>query len=222
MNDRLASIISGLLQEEINRKGFANFAVSAGRTPMGLLNLLADKEVDWAKVNLTLADERWVKTSSRDSNEKELRETLLQGKAGAARFFPLRGESQDLDRRHLAGVEKTLLEAGAFPFDILTLGLGEDGHTASLFPCADEIYEAMDPGNPDLLARISPRTAPYDRITFTRAALQHSGKIFLHIIGATKLEVLKKAEDGDNPMEMPVRAFLKHPSLDLEIYWAPR
>lgn len=221
LDDRLASVISSALMHEIQAKGHANLAVSGGRTPLGLFKLLAEKEIDWGKVNLTLADERWVKTSSRDSNEKTLRETLLQSHAAAARFIPLR-QGNELERGQLDRIEEQLREADAFPFDVLTLGMGEDGHTASLFPSADEIYEAMAPENPHLLTRIVPKTAPYDRVTFTLAALLKSRKVYLHLLGSSKLEVLKRAEEGDSPMEMPIRAFLQDPELDMDIYWAPK
>lgn len=221
LDERLASAISSLLMHEIQAKGHANLAVSGGRTPVGMFKLLCEKELDWSRVNLTLADERWVKTSSRDSNEKMLRETLLQSHAAAARFIPLK-QGAELERGLLDDIERQLKEASAFPFDVLTLGMGEDGHTASLFPSADEIYEAMAPENPHLLTRIVPRTAPYDRVTFTLAALLQSRKVFLHLLGSSKLEVLGRAEEGDNPMEMPIRAFLQQPELDMEIYWAPK
>lgn len=221
LDERLAGVISSALTHEIQAKGYANLAVSGGRTPAGLFRLLCGKELDWSKVNLTLADERWVKTSSRDSNEKLLRETLLQSHAAAARFIPLKQDGE-LERGRLDVIEAQLREANAFPFDVLTLGMGEDGHTASLFPSADEIYEAMAPENPQLLTRIVPKTAPYDRVTFTLAALLHSKKVCLHLLGSSKLEVLKRAEEGDNPMEMPIRAFLQHPELDMDIYWAPK
>lgn len=221
LDERLAVEIAGLLMRAIQDKGYANLAVSGGRTPAGLFVLLREKELDWAKVNITLADERWVKTTSRDSNEKMLRENLLQSRAAQARFIPLR-QGTDLNRETLDGIEAQIREANAFPFDVLTLGMGEDGHTASLFPSADEIYEVMAPDNPHLLAKVVPKTAPYDRVTFTLAALLQSRKVFLHLVGSNKLEVLRKAEEGDKMVEMPVRAFLQHPGLDLEIHWAPR
>lgn len=221
LDERLASEICSQLHEQIQIKGHANLAVSGGRTPVNLFQLLSGKDIDWSRVNVTLADERWTKTSSKDSNERILRDTLLQDKAASAHFIPLKQEGEP-DRETLAEVERQLREASAFPFDVLTLGMGEDGHTASLFPSADEIYQAMDPDNPDLLCGIVPKTAPYDRVSFTLAALLQSRKIYLHLVGAAKLEVLARAEAGDNVMEMPVRAFLQHPDLDLDIYWAPR
>src|SRR5690606_10801527 len=115
----------------------------------------------------------------------------------------------------LLRVEKKLLDAKAFPFDVLTLGMGDDGHTASLFPCAGEIYEAMAAANHRLLMKISPATAPYDRISFTLPALLQSREVFLHLTGPAKLEILKKASAGVNAIEMPVRAFIQHAALNL-------
>lgn len=221
LDDRLATDICQLLLEAIEQKGHANLCVSGGRTPAGLFAQLSEREIDWSRVNICLADERWVKTSSRDSNEKTLRETLLNSHAEKARFIPLK-QGIEADRRTLDDIEQQIREAHAFPFDVLTLGMGEDGHTASLFPSGDEIYEVMRADNPHLLGKVVPKTAPYDRVTFTAAALMQSRKVYLHIIGAIKLDVLRKAEEGDNAVEMPIRAFLHNPDLDMEIFWSPR
>ncbi|MEX2367538.1 MAG: 6-phosphogluconolactonase [Pseudohongiellaceae bacterium] len=220
LNEALAQEIASTLDREIRAKGYANLAVSGGRTPAGMFSLLSEKALDWANVNITLVDERWVETTSRDSNEKLLRETLLQNNAGAAHFIPLK-QDLELTESALQKITAQLQHDKAFPFDMVTLGLGEDGHTASLFPCADEIYTAMSETNPDLLIKLTPRTAPYNRISFTLNALLRSGKICLHLVGSNKLEVLKRARSADNIMEMPIRAFLQNEQIDFTIYWAP-
>src|SRR5690554_3056422 len=81
LDDRLASEITNLLVEAIQERGHANLGVSGGRTPTGLFAMLRERAIDWRRVNICLVDERWVKTSSRDSNERTLRETLLVGEA---------------------------------------------------------------------------------------------------------------------------------------------
>ena len=221
LDERLATAVCEHLEQAIKDRGRANLAVSGGRTPTALFHLLAEKTIDWSKVNVVLADERWVKTSSKDSNEKLVRETLLQSHAAQANFISLK-QDEELSPEVLERTEAQIREAGAFPFDVLTLGLGEDGHTASLFPCSAEIYDVMAPHNEHLLRQVSPQTAPYDRVTFTLAALLQSKKVFLHVVGSSKLDVLKQAEAGENPMEMPIRALLQDSELDMEIYWAPR
>ncbi len=221
IDDYLSSTIAHALEQAIITKGHANLAVSGGRTPREMLIKLAAHKLPWQQVNVVLVDERWTDIQSSDSNEHMLRDTLLQGPAADARYHSIRPEGEP-NADSLADVSIRLLQADAFPFDVLTLGLGEDGHTASLFPCADEIYQAMSMDNPALLMRIRPTTAPYDRISFTLQALLQSRKVFLHATGQTKKQVIARALEGDNTLEMPVRAFLHHPSLDLEVCWAAR
>ncbi|MDT8399628.1 MAG: 6-phosphogluconolactonase [Pseudomonadales bacterium] len=221
LNERLATEVAALLEAAIAARGFANLAVSGGKTPRNLYRILAKKNLAWSQVNLLLVDERWVANDSADSNEHMLRECLLQDAARAAHYISIR-PGQELSAASLRDIENTLMNAQALPFDVLLLGMGDDGHIASLFPCADEIYPAMAADNPALLMKISPQTVPYDRISFTLKVLLQSRKTFLLLLGAGKRQILKQALAGDNIMQMPVRALLGARDLDLDIYWAPR
>lgn len=216
----LAAEISSSLQGSLARKDKANLAVSGGQTPVNLFSILAESPLDWSRINVTLADERWVSPTSVESNERLVRETLLKKRAAAAHFIPLKRDGE-LAAGTLDVIESQLEKNRAFPFDVLTLGMGEDGHTASLFPCAENINQAMADTNKRLLTTIIPGSAPYVRISFTLQALLQSRRIFLHLTGERKLAVLNRARAGDNVMEMPIRAFLQRPELDFSIYWSP-
>jgi len=219
LDSALAVTITNLLSEAIKQKGKASIAVSGGSTPKGLFSILSKSEIDWSKVTITLADERWVDLDSKDSNTRLVHENLLQDNASAAKFFHLKQgdvlSSETLTDLNLAANNSLL------PLDVLILGMGEDGHTASLFPCSEQIVEGLDETNSDVLLSVEPKTAPHQRITFSFASLSASENVFLHLCGDNKQTVLRKALNGDDKFEMPIRAFLHHPSLQTQIYWAP-
>ncbi len=215
----LATTVSDLLAKAIKEKGKASLAVSGGSTPKGFFSVLSQSDIEWSKVTITLADERWVPMDSDASNTRLVHENLLQDKAAKAKFFHLKQGDELTDETLIdlnVAASKTLL-----PLDVLILGMGEDGHTASLFPCSDEINAGLDETNDAVLMKVQPKTAPNQRISFTFASLITSKNIFLHSCGEGKKTVLTQALNGDDPFEMPIRAFLQHPSLNTQIFWAP-
>ena len=219
LDNELARTVSTILAKAIKDTGKASIAVSGGSTPKGFFSVLSQSDIDWSKVTITLADERWVPIDSDASNTRLVHENLLQNKAKEAKFFHLK-QGNELTSETLADLNmaasKTLL-----PLDVLILGMGEDGHTASLFPCSDEITSGLDITNDAVLLKVQPKTASHQRISFTFASLITSKNIFLHSCGEGKKTVLTQALEGDNPFEMPIRAFLQHPSLNTQIFWAP-
>mgnify|MGYP000473160623 FL=1 len=218
LDSALAEQVSTLLQSALALKGKASIAVSGGSTPKGFFKALSEKDLDWKKVTITLADERWVDINSSDSNTRLVHEHLLQNKATAAKFFHLKqGEhlcDETLVDLNLAA-NNTLL-----PLDVLILGMGEDGHTASLFPCSKEIQQALNQANPNALMKVVPTTAPHQRITFSFAALSASKNVFLHISGDSKKQVLGNALASTDIYAMPIRAFLHNDSITTQVYWA--
>lgn len=214
----LSDQVANILEQAIITKGKASLAVSGGSTPKGFFKALSLKDLPWDKVTITLADERWVDINDEASNTKLVHECLLQNNAIAAKFFHLKqGELMDTETLQdlNVGAKNALL-----PFDVLILGMGEDGHTASLFPCSDEIDLALSADNSDVLMQVIPKSAPHQRITFTFSSLITSKNIFLHISGQSKKDVLNKALSGNNIVDMPIRAFLQHPHSDTKVYWA--
>ena len=106
------------------------------------------------------------------------------------------------------------------PLDVLILGMGEDGHTASLFPCSAQIKQGLDINNENALMKVEPTTAPHQRITFSFASLSKSKNTFLHLCGESKKQVLDKALNGDDIFEMPIRKFLHTDNINTQVYWA--
>ena len=131
LDQALAARVVSSLQQGIAQRGTAHLVVSGGSTPVNLFSILADVDIDWSCVVVLLADERCVPVDHEDSNERLVRETLLTAKAHQAQFVSLLPTPED-EIANIAGLS-TLL--GALPrFDMVLLGMGEDAHTASLFP----------------------------------------------------------------------------------------
>ncbi len=218
LNIELAKSVSQILSDAIKSKGKASLAVSGGSTPKGFFNVLSKIDIEWSKVTITLADERWVAIDSQDSNTLFVYENLLQNNAAAAKFFHLK-QGDEFSEEMLNSLNiavKTIL----LPLDVVILGMGEDGHAASLFPCSDQIRQGLE-GSDDLaLLKVIPKTAPHKRISFSFAALSKSAHTFLLLYGENKRVILNQALVAKDVYEMPIRAFLHHPTLQTQIYWA--
>ncbi|WP_416696246.1 6-phosphogluconolactonase [Candidatus Pseudothioglobus sp. Uisw_050_01] len=212
----LCQSIGEILIEEIRKKGHASIAVSGGSTPIPLFNELSLLNINWTKVDLTLADERWVDPKSADSNELLVRTHLIKNKASKVNFIPLKNDSKTVQDGQKNSEE--LLKNITLPFDVVVLGMGPDGHTASLFPCSEELSDAMDLNNPNMLVLTYPKTAPYQRICLTAKVIADSKNIFLHLNGSSKLHTLESAMKYKDSSKMPIYAFLEN---GLSIYWSP-
>lgn len=216
LDEALADNIANILVNAVKLKGRASIAVSGGSTPKGFFKALSQKKLPWKSITITLADERWVDIDSNDSNTKLVHENLLQNEALNAKFFHLK-QGEKLTSETLADLNVAAQQL--LPLDVLILGMGEDGHTASLFPCSDEIEQCLSLNTPPLLS-VVPKTAPHQRISFSFAALAQSKNTFLHISGESKKQVLVKALAEHNIKEMPIRAFLQAENINTQVYWA--
>ncbi|HEX7012411.1 MAG TPA: 6-phosphogluconolactonase [Steroidobacteraceae bacterium] len=207
------------LEEAIEARGQASLVVSGGRTPVKLFEQLSAEPLDWAKVRVTLADERWVETNSSESNERLVREKLLTGRAATAHFVGLKNPAPtpeagaDWATRALTRVPR--------PFDVVVLGMGEDGHTASLFPGSMALARALDPSAAPACIAVNALKPPHARVSLNLAALLDSRRIVLHIEGDTKWQVYQQARQPGPPAELPVRAILQQREVPVDVYWAP-
>jgi 6-phosphogluconolactonase len=217
LNIQFAEKIVALLNQGIQSRGKASLVLSGGRTPVGLFKQLSQQKLDWSKVDITLADERWVPVDDDASNEKTIRTHLLQGKASAATYYSLKTEAEDAEN----GVDELTAQLASIqtPFDVLILGMGEDGHTASLFPCSAQIDDGLNLESGNSYIAVKPSTAPNQRISLTLPSLLNSHHTFLHLTGESKRQVLQTALSGDDEREMPIRAILNR--ANVELVWAP-
>ena len=214
LDQALATHVASRLQQGIAERGTAHLVVSGGSTPIKLFSILADADIEWDRVVVLLADERWVPVDHEDSNERLVRETLLIGKAKSAQFLSLLPTPDD-EITNIAGLS-TLL--GSLPrFDVVLLGMGEDAHTASLFPCAAALREGLTTAQGALITR--PRNAPHQRVSMSKQRLQATDHGVIHIVGARKKAVLERARKSEDEMRFPISAFLGPSGFDC--WWAP-
>ncbi|MDX1837172.1 6-phosphogluconolactonase [Legionella taurinensis] len=216
LNEQFVNEITGILDQAIQARGQAYLVVSGGSTPKALFQRLAQADLDWQKVTITLSDERCVAPTDPDSNETLVRSYLLKHQAAYAQFISLHSDKPTQDER-LLDIEDRLKTLPVF--DIVILGMGEDGHTASLFPCSEQIEAGLHDERLIVLS-IVPKTAPYPRISLSKSRLLKSRHVYLHLVGENKLAVLNLALASDRATAMPIRAFLQHPGTDVQVMFA--
>ncbi|WP_137972913.1 6-phosphogluconolactonase [Pseudomonas sp. F(2018)] len=212
----LAVTVANALRLAIGECGAASLVVSGGRSPIAFFERLARQELDWSRVAVSLADERWVPVGHADSNEGLVRRHLLQGAAAKARFIGLYQPAATLEEAAMLA-HQALAELPQ-PIDVLVLGMGEDGHTASLFPASGNLDLAL---SADCAQRCLPMHAPSvprQRLSMPLALLAGARLTLLAVQGRGKLDTLRQALAAEGDAQMPIRAFLRRP---LEIYWCP-
>lgn len=196
---QLARHIARRLREAITTRGHAVLAVSGGKSPVAMFEQLRQQTVAWSHVSVLLVDERCVPHDHADSNTALVRTHLLQGAAAAAHFVPffdqLPASLDDRALEALAGAANERLAAQPWPMDVAVLGMGEDGHTASIFPGAAGLARALHGSGPVTWLRPGPASnAPHPRLTLTLPALLATREIALSITGASKLAVFQQAQ----------------------------
>ena len=216
----LAEHLAAALRRDIAAQGRASLAVSGGSTPLPLFERLSELDIPWRQVLITLADERWVDAASPDSNEALARRYLLRNRAAAATFIGLKTAAATAAAG--AAACEARLAALPLPFTAVILGMGNDGHTASLFPCAPQLAEAADLRCGRRCAAIRPQTAPHERISLTLPALLDAREIILHITASEKKIVLEQALSAGPPEALPVRFSLRQQAAPVAVYWSAK
>lgn len=214
----LATAVAASLQNGLQQRGRASLIVPGGRTPIAFLDQLAAQPLGWSEVTVSLSDERLVPVDHGDSNEGLVRRHLLQGAAASARFISLL--RADLSRGVQPAMAEGALVAMPRPFDAVVLGMGEDGHTASLFPGAPGALEALDAAGPQQVALIRPAGTPYARVSLTLRALLDTRAVMILIEGESKRAAIERAVDSD-PASRPIAAFLQQMSVPVHLYYNP-
>lgn len=212
----LTDAVADGLRRALAERPQASLMLSGGRSPIPFLQCLSQLPLDWARVQVGLVDDRWVEPGHADSNERLLREHLLRHQAASAQLIPLK-TAEPTPEQGLAQAEQRVAQM-PLPFDVLVLGVGDDGHTASLFPCAAETPAAMQ--SSQLLAATHPQTAPHARITLTFPALMAARALFVAIGGVGKRDVVEHAVAEVPPL--PIGAVLLQRTGDpVQLYWSP-
>ena len=211
----LAESVSKALREDLAQQDRALLIVSGGSTPVPFFEALSKEDLPWERVDVTLADERWVPESDADSNTALIRRHLLQHHAAKANLVLLTTE-HGTPAEGLADLTRTV-EQLSWPASVVILGMGGDGHTASLFPDSPQLEEGLTTSAP-LLAVTAPSMKTQARITFSRHQLKQARRHYFHLSGAEKRDVFAKLFAGDDVREYPARAFMDDA---FSLYWAP-
>ena len=211
-----AETIVAALERRLASQRRAAIVVSGGSTPEQTFAALSVTETEWDRADIVLSDERWVPPSDEDSNEKLVRDQLLTGNAAGARLLPIYDPEASIDERvTVLNGEGVLL----LPFACTLLGMGADGHFASLFPDADNLDTGLNVDSRTFCVPVATAASPHPRVSLTLAALSRSDEIVLLIFGDKKLEVLESAKQPDSTL--PVARPLMQKRAPVNVYWAP-
>ena len=214
----LADDVAKRLQDKIDANGRATIAVSGGSTPKVFFDKLSKHKIDWDKVAVIMVDERYVPPGDDRSNEKLIRDNLLQGKAANAQLISFWQEGQDINQaeKTLDGVLK------AYPhIDITVLGMGMDGHTASFFPGGNNLKAATMMSCESAIIQMEAEGAGEPRLTLTLPVIVNSSYLVLHIEGDGKRSVLDQALNADLAEAPPIRTVIEALNGSINLYWAP-
>ncbi|WP_308915056.1 6-phosphogluconolactonase [Jannaschia sp. LMIT008] len=208
---RLADTLAASLRSCLSLHDRASFCVTGGSSPAEVYGILSGVPMEWNRVDVLLNDERWVPEDDARSNTRLIRRTLLTDKAAAANFVPMYADTATPED----GIP-SLMDAydGKFPISLLLLGMGADGHTASLFPEGDNLAVALEDEAPILMGMRAPG-ADEPRITLTGRVLTDAMETHVLIMGDDKRTRLEAAAGAD-PIEQPIAAVLPNAT----VHWA--
>jgi 6-phosphogluconolactonase len=215
----LCGRIASNLQAAIAARGLASLVVSGGKSPMRLFELLRSAHLDWSRVCVALADERWVDPSDPGSNEKLVRDYLLKESAASARFIGLKNAAPTPDLGAVSAWE-TFARVPR-PFDAVVLGMGDDGHTASLFPRSPNLVSALNPAAVAGCVGMWSPVAPHPRLSLNLSALLDSRRIVVLITGPQKWQTYAAASAEGTVQDMPIRAVLRQQRTPVDVMWSP-
>ena len=214
----LADAVAQNLRDTLATQPRATLAVSGGKSPIAFFQALSQQDLDWARVNITLVDERIVPTAHVDSNTGLVRQHLLQNRAAAAQWLPLIDDAaSEGSLKNPAAAVEFALRHYVQP-DVLVLGMGGDGHTASIFPQAPQFADAVRADYPQPLLHTTPITAPYERISMTLAAIVATPHVYLAISGADKRRVYEAAAQAQTA-QYPISYVLHSQKVNAHVFY---
>lgn len=216
---QVAGEIAAQLARAIEVRGQAGLFVSGGHSPVALFEQLRVQVLDWNRVSIGLVDERWVEPTETGSNERLVREALWRDRAAAARFVGLKNSAPSPDLGAAAAWQA--VAAIPRPVDLTVLGMGDDGHTASLFSGSPHLDAALDLAAPEGYIGMRSPVAPHERLSLNLKALLNSRRILIFLLGEAKLRTYAAACAPGPVAQMPVRAVLRQRRVPVEVVWAP-
>jgi 6-phosphogluconolactonase len=217
--DAAAEACADAIIGQLKPPGPKHIVVTGGRTPGHAYDILAKADLDWSRVTITLSDERFVDPAAEESNERLVRQRLLQGHAAAARFVPLKGHgaTPEDDAKAADAAVRALA-----PFDVVMLGMGDDGHIGSLFPSTPHVAELLSPDAEAAVVGIDvAAVTPFvPRISLTGRMLLDARLIVALISGDTKRAVVERVlKDPD--FAPPISAAIRQTKAPVRVLWSP-
>ena len=220
---KVANRCATLLTRGIEKQGVASFIVPGGSTPSPIFEKLSRMSLLWNNVFITPSDERWVNIQHPQSNQRLIESCLMINHAKSSQIVGLKNDSstpfegEELSEKNISRIKK--------PFDVALLGMGEDGHFASLFPGSEQLERALDISSQKNCIGIDAHHSPVagefnQRMSLTLSALLKSKLIILIITGNKKLDVVRSAINENDSFDKPVAALLNQNKVPVEIYWA--
>ncbi|MDB5479782.1 MAG: 6-phosphogluconolactonase [Caulobacteraceae bacterium] len=217
--DALADAAADALAQALEGTGPRSLVVTGGRSPGPVYDRLSSRDLSWDEVTVTLSDERWVDPGAAESNARFVRERLLNGRAAAARFVPLKGAgpTPEADAREVEPALRPHL-----PWSAVLLGMGEDGHVASLFPGDPDLAARLDPDGPRLCVGVAAAGLPplVPRLTLTARTLLDTRLVLLLITGEAKRAIVERVL-SDPAYSPPAAAVLRQDRAPVRVLWAP-
>jgi len=204
----MADLVVATLQDAIAERGTGHIALAGGSTPKPIYEALStDDRVPWDKVTAMLTDERLTPPGDPASNEAMLHAALIQGFASTVRYQQLEENTPSLPQQ-----------------DLILLGMGADGHFASLFPGAEELSEGLSPDAPAVLRMTPnplPANAPFPRLSLSLPTILNAHRLVVVITGDEKRSVFEQAHEPGAIEDLPIRALLQSGHADFQVAWAP-
>ena len=214
----VVDLVASAVSTGVAQRGRASLVFSGGSTPEIFLSQVAKLNLPWYKVSILLADERWVDEDSPHSNTAMLRRTLLS-KAGPAQAKFIALKNAAITAVDGVPIARQSLPPMSLPYDLVLLGMGNDGHFASLFPGTPRLAELLSLDNTERVVAVPPPTTAnpkVERITLTLAEIKRSERVVLVLQGEAKLEVFRRAWQSADALQTPVVALG-----EVEVLWCP-
>ncbi|WP_343345713.1 6-phosphogluconolactonase [Sphingomicrobium sp. XHP0239] len=221
--DEMAAAVAGdigfIIESAIEARGESLVAFPGGSTPLPIYEKLAEKQLPWKRVTIIPGDDRLVPVDSDLSNIRAIAQAMI---STGARIYPIAAENDDyVMAGHAADAR---LKSLKWPPDVVWLGMGTDGHTASLFPGPD-LDAAMDAPKAKLAMGVKPdpmpEDAPVERVTLTRAAILQARAITVSITGQEKRDILEAGLEDGQSSKLPIVRVLAESEFPIDIHWAP-